>query len=168
MQVIKIFIFCLFDWTLWSGPRLPLGSLKTLNFNFLFTAVTLDSDFNNSFIALWSGLCTLGGTQRTWQCPITTTTGSPSVAICYLSLQLVFAICLCYLSLQPVFAICFYNLLFVCKCFPYRSAHPELQFPDFLKLFMANLLVQVKFSCMKTQSFISNTFLLFRVPTWPT
>ena len=33
---------------------------------------------------------------------------------------------------------------------------------------MANLLVQVKFSCMKTQSFISNTFLLFRVPTWPT
>ena len=108
------YIFCLFDWTLWSGPRLPLGSLKTLNFNFLFTAVTLDSDFNNSFIALWSGLCTLGGTQRTWQCPITTTTGSPSVAICYLSLQLVFAICLCYLSLQLVFAICFYNLLFVC------------------------------------------------------
>ena len=70
-----------------------------------------------------------------------------------------FAICLCNL---------FYNLLFVCKCFPYRSAHPQLQFPDFLKLFMANLLVQVKFSCMKTQSFISNTFLLFRVPTWPT
>ena len=131
VQVIKIFIYCLFVWTLWSGPRLALGSLKTLNFNFLFTAVTLDSDFNNSFIALWSGLCTLDGIQRTWQCPITTTTGSPSVAICYLSLQLVFefvfticlchlslqfffAICLCYLSLQLVLAICFYNLLFVC------------------------------------------------------
>ena len=64
------------------------------------------------------GLCTLGGTQRTWQCPITTTTGSPSVAICYLSLQL-------------VFAICFYNLFFVCKYFPTGALTPNSDFLTF-------------------------------------
>ena len=57
----------------------------------------------------------LVGTQKMWQCPITTTIGSPGEA----------------------------NQSTTCCKHPSRSAHPDIKFTDFLKLFMADLLVQV-------------------------